>query len=182
MHTADLVEPFRSNVDRFLATLRAAGANVNFDTTYRPSQRAHLMYYSNKIANHGFDPRKFPAQDPPMAGQPQEPPVDGICWAHHDRHSRFDLQASRDAARKMVAAYHFVLDPTHPSRHEVGRAIDMNITWNGTLNIADANGKVMSIQSLPRTGAGNHQLWDVGRTYGVNKLPADHPHWSDDGR
>ena len=58
----------------------------------------------------------------------------------------------------------------------------MNITWNGTLNIADAKGKVVSIQSLPRTGAGNHQLWDVGRTYGVIKLPADHPHWSDDGR
>jgi hypothetical protein len=58
----------------------------------------------------------------------------------------------------------------------------MNISWAGTLKIADANGQVVRITTTPRTGAGNQQLWQVGATYGVIKLQSDPPHWSDDGR
>ena len=57
----------------------------------------------------------------------------------------------------------------------------MTITWAGTLKIADAAGKIVTITSTPRTGADNAELHAVGKSYGVIKLVADHPHWSDDG-
>jgi hypothetical protein len=49
------------------------------------------------------------------------------------------------------------------------------------LKIADANNHVVTITSTPRTGADNADLHAVGKTYGVIKLLADHPHWSDNG-
>lgn len=51
----------------------------------------------------------------------------------------------------------------------------------GPLKIADASGKIVTINTTPRTGADNKQLHAVGKTYGVIKLVADHPHWSDNG-
>jgi hypothetical protein len=42
------------------------------------------------------------------------------------------------------------------------------------------NGATKTIGSLPRTGL-NHDLWAVGATYGVLKLPSDPPHWSSNG-
>ena len=57
----------------------------------------------------------------------------------------------------------------------------MDIKWIGTLNIKDANGKVVQINTKPRTGAGNKQLWDVGTPYDVVKKPNDAPHCSVNG-
>lgn len=60
--TADLIQPFRTDVDDFIAALRAGGARVIISTTYRPPERVYLMHWSYKIA-HGTDPSSVPAMD-----------------------------------------------------------------------------------------------------------------------
>lgn len=46
--------------------------------------------------------------------------------------------------------------------------------------VNDASGSAITITTTPRTGM-NPALHAVGQTYGVIKLVADPPHWSDDG-
>jgi D-alanyl-D-alanine dipeptidase len=165
-----LVEPFRSSVNRFLAALRNAGANVVVSDTLRPPQRAYLMHYSYRIAREGLDPGAVPA----MAG------VD-IQWVHRDVRGNANLGASRIAAEQMVQAYGIVFRPALTSRHTEGRAIDMDISWQGNLSISNAGGVQTLITTAPRTGAGNAALQMVGASYGVRKLVTDPPHWSTDG-
>lgn len=180
--TADLVEPFRGDVERFLAALRAAGAAVHIQTTFRPAKRAYLMHFAFAVAKGKVAADKVPAFDPSVVPEddPNKGPLD-IEWVHPDAHGNPDLKASRRVAAQMVTAYRIVFGPAFPTRHSARRAIDMTITWTGALKIADASGKVVTITSTPRTGADNKQLHAVGKTYGVIKLVKDHPHWSDNG-
>ena len=166
---ADLVSPFREDVEQFLDALKTAGADVSISATYRPKERAYLMYYAFSIARDGFNP----ANVPPMAG------VD-IDWVHRNANGRVDLVASRNAAESMVEAYGIVYRPALASKHSERLAIDMTISWSGTLNIKNARGKTVAISSTPRSGQ-NGQLHAVGQSYGVIKLVSDPPHWSDDG-
>ena len=95
-------------------------------------------------------------------------------------------QASQQAAQAMVDAYgmnNLNIAPALSSNHTRGTAIDMNISWSGTLTIAGADGKNVIINTLPRTGM-NVQLHAVGKGYGVTKFVGgntDKPHWSIDG-
>jgi hypothetical protein len=162
--TQDLAEPFRGNVERFLAALRLAGASVIIADTLRPPQRVYLMHWSYAIARQGVDPHKAPAL----------PGVD-IEWVHPDP------AASRLAAEQMVEAYGIAFPPALASRHIEGKAIDMTITWHDDLVIADAHGASHRITSLPRNGAQNSGLHAVGLSFGVHKLLSDAPHWSSDG-
>ena len=166
----DLVEPFRSGVKRFLAALKAAGASVTIDATFRPPQRAYLMRYSYLIAHDGLDP----AQVPPMED------VD-IQWLHKDTQGKPDAAASKAAATQMMQGFEVVFKPVLASRHTERKAIDMTITWNGNLSLVDGAGKPVTISTAPRTGAGNAELQRVGATFGVIKLATDAPHWSSDG-
>jgi hypothetical protein len=167
--TGDLVEPFRDHVNSFLASLHQAGASVTITATYRPPQRAYLMHYAYEIAKKGLDPRNVPSRgDVP------------ICWVHTNADGSINLAQSRQAAAQMVKAYGIVHEPSLTSNHTKGLAIDMNISWLGTLHITNANGKVVSISTLPRSGM-NTQLWSVGATYQVFKLASDPPHWSYNG-
>jgi hypothetical protein len=166
----DLVEPFRSSVNRFLAALNAAGASVSIACTLRPPERAYLMHYCFCIARQKLDPASVPG----LAN------VD-IQWVHTDGNSSTDAAASLKAAEQMVEGYGIVFPPVLKSRHTEGNAIDMNISWQGNLTIADANGKPVKITAQPRTGAGNTRLQAVGASYGVHKLASDAPHWSVDG-
>ena len=166
----DLVEPFRSSAGRFVAALSAAGAAVTVADTLRPPQRAYLMHFSFAIARLGQDPTAVP----PMAG------VD-IQWMHSNGTGAPDPEASRAAALAMVQAYGVVFQPVLNSRHTEGRAVDMDIAWQGDLSIARADGTMVTITSTPRTGAGNPDLHAVGASYGVVKLLSDAPHWSVDG-
>jgi len=59
-------------------------------------------------------------------------------------------------------------------------ARQLSVGWKGALKIKQKNGSKKTIGSLPRTGL-NHELWAVGATYGVLKLPSDPPHWSSTG-
>ncbi len=169
-NTADLTPAFQLAVNRFIAALRAAGANIIISATYRPVERAFLMHYSFRIAREGFDPNNVPQQ----AGIE-------ICWLHRDNNGNPNLGDSRAAAEQMVQAYNIVHRPALVSRHTQRRAIDMTITWAGDLAITDGNGIVVNINSLPRNGANNADLHAVGASYGVIKLVGDAPHWSDDG-
>jgi len=160
----DLARPFSSNVAAFVAAMRSAGATVNISATYRPKERAYLMHWAWDIAKGAVDP----AAVPPMAGV-------NIKWVHASP------QKSTKAARDMVAAYGIVSRPSLNSRHTERLAIDMTISWSGTLAIVRQNGSTQRITSQPRNGS-NADLIRVGGDYGVVKLPSDPPHWSDDGR
>lgn len=103
-----------------------------------------------------------------------------IEWVHPTE------QASLEAAQAMVTAYgmnNLNVAPALSSNHTRGTAIDMNISWSGTLTIAGSNGQNVAINTLPRTGM-NAQLQAVGLGYGVRKFVGgntDIPHWSIDG-
>jgi hypothetical protein len=91
--------------------------------------------------------------------------------------SRGDCTA---AAGAMVQAFRLRYGPGRESRHVGGRAVDLAISWSGDLTIRRKDGKSVTITSLPRNGE-NLDLHRVGATYGVHKLVADPPHWSEDG-
>lgn len=167
---ADLASPFRENVSAFISALKSAGANVIISATYRPAERAFLMHYAFRIAREGLDPRQVPAR----AG------ID-IDWVHKKANGQPDLIASKNAAEDMVVAYGIVHKPALNSNHIRRLAIDMTLSWTGTLSITNKQGKVVQITSTPKSGQ-NHELHAVGKTYNVIKLVKDPPHWSVDGQ
>jgi hypothetical protein len=74
--------------------------------------------------------------------------------------------------------------PALRSQHNAGLAVDMSLSWRGTVSIKDATGTVVQIKTGPRTGM-NKQLIEVAATYGVKKFYGgikDVPHWSNNGR
>lgn len=161
---------FRDAVSDFITAMREAGMRVVVEATFRPPQRSYLMHWSWRMLNNGIDPASIPA----MAGVP-------IGWKHATK------AESVAAARKMVAALSISRLRTAPalqSQHNLGLAIDMSISWTGTVTIKNAEGNLVSISSFPRTGM-NPQLIKIGAGYGVKKYHGgmrDIPHWSNNGR
>ena len=164
-----LADGFRQNCQAFLAALDDAGADVTINATLRPPERAYLMHWSFLISTGSFDPEDVPA----MAG------VD-IEWVHPKPDGSPDLAASKAAAAAMVQGYDIAFTPSLSSMHTVGKAVDMTIRWSGALEINQQDGTSTTIESLPLSGL-NHELWAVGASYGVIKLPTDPPHWSSNG-
>ena len=165
----DLVQPFQGNLRRFLTALQIAGVRVAIADTLRPPQRAYLMHFAFRIAREGLDPATVPQMDG----------VD-IQWLHVDSTGSADLTASKTAAEQMVKGFNIVFRPALSSRHTEGNAVDMNIGWENNVTVADGNGSMIAIASLPRTG-GNSDMQRIGASYGVHKLSSDPPHWSSDG-
>lgn len=159
-----LKPPFRDAAAAFVEAMRAGGAKVRISATVRPAERAYLMHWAWKIAKEGVAPAGVPAR----AGVP-------IRWDHGT------LAKSRQAAREMVRGYGIVFRPSLTSRHTDALAIDMTISWDGTLGIRRKGGGTTRIASAPRNGS-NSQLIAVGAEYGVVKLMSDPPHWSVDGK
>lgn len=167
--TDDLEQSFKQKLLLFLQALREAGATVSISATYRPKERAYLMHYSFRIARLGLDARQVPK----LSSVP-------IDWVHKLPNGKFDAIASRNAAEDMVDAYGIVYKPSLVSNHTRKTAVDMDITWQGTLKILKADGSTKTITSTPRNGM-NAELHAVAKTYGVLKLISDPPHWSEDG-
>jgi hypothetical protein len=163
--TDTLADGFRQKCEAFLAALNEAGATVSVSATLRPPERAYLMHWSFAINALQVEPGDAPPQ----------PGVD-IDWVHRKSNGSLDLAASRAAAAAMVHGFDIAFEPSLKSLHIFGKAIDMSIGWSGTLKIKQKNGTAKSIGSLPRSGL-NNDLWGVGATYGVLKLPSDPPHW-----
>jgi hypothetical protein len=145
--------------------MKKGGATISIGATWRPAERAYLMHWCCMIGMSGQDPSTVPK----MAG------VD-IDWSHKGNDS-----AAKSAALAMMAKYEIRFPAALVSRHTQKRAIDMTISWTGTLKIIDFDGVEHKISAAPRNGS-NPQLVAVGKTFGVIKLVSDPPHWSDDGR
>jgi hypothetical protein len=160
----DLLPEFRDRVMAFISAMQRGGATVHIGATYRPPERAYLMHWCCLLADSGQDPNNVP----PMHGV-------GIDWSHGS-----DVSGSRAAAAAMKKGYAIQYPAALTSRHTQRRAIDMTISWVGTLTIHDFNGQERKITMPPRSGS-NQVLVDVGRSFGVIKLMTDPPHWSDDG-
>lgn len=149
---------------------------MTISATFRPPQRAYLMHWSWMIVNRGTDPRTVPA----MTGV-------NIQWAHVDSAAAYSAANSLTGAQDMVDGYemqNLTIPPALNSRHTAGAAIDMSISWTGTLTINDASGNATAITTEPRTGM-NADLATVGASYAVIKYSGsgtDRPHWSDTGR
>ncbi len=159
---ADLASPFRENVIRFTDALKAAGAKVSVSATRRNESRAKLMNACWRIAEGSLEPGDVPA----IADC-------DIIWEHDDD------GASRSGAKEMVELFGIAFPPSLTSLHIFGRAIDMTISWQGTITIEDATGALRAV-SAPRNGD-NKVLQAIGASYGVRKLVKDPPHWSDTG-
>lgn len=91
------------------------------------------------------------------------------------------------AARQLAVALgvdRLPIKPALRSQHNLGLAIDMSVSWSGTVTIKDGAGKDVKINTLPRSGL-NRQLIVVGASYGVKKYSGagqDATHWSNEGR
>jgi hypothetical protein len=156
-------------VTAFFTVLDAAGVHKSIGAVFRPKSRAYLMHWSYKLF-HGT----VKAKDIPHA--------EGVLieWVHPTE------TESVKAAEDMCKGYNIHNLGTTPalhSQHEVRLAIDVTISWHGTLSIANQDGTVSEVTSLPRTGM-NPDLVKVGATYGVikyNRTGTDKPHWSSTG-
>jgi len=71
--------------------------------------------------------------------------------------------------------------PSLTSNHIAGKAIDMTITWTGTINVKkkDGNEEALTFSTNANTNIALHK---VGESFGVKKLKTDAPHWSFNGR
>lgn len=166
----DLVDPFKSNVKKFVAALTTAGAAVSINATRRPKERAFLMHWSFRVSQESYDPEKVPE----MVG------VD-IDWVHKDAKGKKSVDASKLGAGQMVDGYDIAYRPVLDSRHTQGNAVDMDISWStAEFKIKDGGGKDVTIKTGAKDG-GNPELHKVGKSYGMVKLVSDPPHWSNDG-
>lgn len=175
VQVSDCVAPFQEKLSAFLAALGAAGATVGIAATLRPKERAYLMHWCWKIVNAASNPQSIPS----LQGV-------GIIWAHTDSTGAYSLVDSVSAAQDMVNAYGMQslgVAPALNSKHVVGLAVDMSVSWTGNLAVADAAGNTVTISTTPRSGM-NVDLHTVGASYGVvkyNGRGVDRPHWSDTG-
>lgn len=161
----DLEPGFRSCVEVFLASLRNAGATIRVTSTRRNAVRAHLMHYSWRLG-HG---------DIKAADVPKKSGLD-IEWDHGDE------ERSKEAAMEMVKLFDLVHVAALRSNHVTGKAIDMNVSWRGTLVVTRPAPLLSRIESLPRNGQ-NRELHQIaGTVFSVHKLRTDPPHWSHNGR
>ncbi|HEX8301421.1 hypothetical protein [Sphingomonas sp.] len=160
---ADLASPFRDRASAFIDALKAAGAKVTVSATRRNRTRAHLMHYSWRVSRGEMAPGQVPA----LAGL-------AIRWDHGD------LAKSKKGAREMSDLFGIAFQPSLTSLHIEGRAIDMTISWTGTIEVKDKAGRKRPL-GAPRSGDTNTELHAIGVTYGVLKLLSDPPHWSDNG-
>lgn len=199
---------FRPSARNFIDALRDAGANVKIASTMRPDQRQYLMYWSWQIFKEKYFLRTIKpcvennlSSDCPWTWFPPSVPAyedktveilwywsDGHwvpctisgCYNNEHKHVH-QLETCINAARDMVVGYTITSKPARASRHSLGKAIDMVISWVGELRIKNKGGEITTISSQPRDGS-NMALHVVGASYGVRKLVSGcSNHWSDNG-
>ena len=150
-------------VERIAVCLEDAGAIVKINNTLRPPERVHLMHYSYRVSAEGLAPQDVPTF-----------PGVNIEWVH------YTPALSVKRAKEMVEAYDIAFRPALRSNHTIGCAIDCEIDWSKSIRVKDGNGEFVQLEG-PGEGWKDEDLWAVGETYEVYKLPADAPHWSIDG-
>lgn len=203
-----LAPDFLPKIRDFIDALREANASVTITSGFRPDQRQYLMHWSWKIGRefcwretiapcdsffhpdqevHWYPPAA-PVYDgseapPEIIWRWRSPPYLPVqirnCIRNCSCH-RWEYWESEAASSALASAFRTVYRPARNSRHCEGRAVDMNISWSGDLEIANRDGVVIKITSSPRDGS-NVALHAIGASYGVFKLVSDPPHWSSDG-
>ena len=108
----------------------------------------------------------------PAAAMKAEPGC-SIVWDHGDD------ATSRAAAKEMLDLFDIVFQPSLTSRHILGLAVDMTLSWAGTIHVKNGAGKDLALP--PPANPTNPTLLALGASYGVMKLASDPPHWSDNG-
>ena len=165
----DLVDPFKTNVKAFIKALQNAGATVDVENTKRSDKRAYLFHWCWLI---GLGKVK-PSDAGSMLG------VD-IEWDHGD------AEKSKKGAKEMIDGFGLAVPPNSTnapalhSNHISGKAVDMTISWTGTIKIKKKDGSEESVAFMNDVNK-NTKLQAVGASYGVKKLTTDAPHWSVDG-
>jgi hypothetical protein len=165
----DLADPFKSNVKAFIKALEDAGATVKVNATRRSDKRAYLFHWSWLIGLAKAKPSAAKA----MAGVEIE-------WDHGD------AAKSKAGAQEMVSGFGLAVPPKSTvapsltSHHIAGKAIDMEITWTGDLNVKKKDGTVVAVPFMKDPNS-NTKLHAVGESYSVKKHKTDAPHWSTDG-
>ena len=166
----DIEVNFKPKVEAFIKALQDGGATVKVKATKRNKKRAYLFHWSWKISLG-----KCKAADATiLAG------VD-IDWVHAD-----DAK-SKAAAKELVTGFGLatppksVFAPSITSNHIKGKAIDMDITWEGTIKVKQKDGTETSVDFNSDVKL-NTTLHSIGASYGVKKLLKDAPHWSSDGK
>lgn len=170
----DLSSPFKENVKDFLKAIDEAKketpqAKITYyiSSTRRPYKRAVLMHYCHKVAYNNITP-----QQAQQATQKENIPIN---WVHTDSSGNYSEKISREKALEMVKAYGIAYPASLTSHHVRGNAIDITITWQSSFTIKDKTGEIHTID-IPRNGATNPQLREVGKTYGVKRtLEKDPP-------
>ena len=165
-----LAEPFRTSATAFVNALRNAGARVQINATRRHPKRAYLFHWCWKI---GLGRAQ-------ASNAATEPGVD-IQWDH-------GAQArSMAGAREMIDGFGLAVPPesnvppARRSKHVLGTAIDMEVSWAGVLSVRSADGETVRLPFVAEVDA-NLALHELGAGYRVKKLVGDAPHWSDTGR
>lgn len=167
--TDDLIDPFKTNAKAFIKALEGAGATVTVGETKRSDKRAYLFHWCWLI---GLG-KANPSEATNMAGVEIE-------WDHGNE------KDSRDGAKKMINGFKLAVPPNSTnapalkSNHIAGKAIDMRITWKGSIKIKKKEGTEVSVDFMDDVNK-NTKLHDIGASYGVKKLTTDAPHWSVDG-
>jgi D-alanyl-D-alanine dipeptidase len=170
----DLTPPFRDNMKSFVEMLRANGASVDIEATYRPKERAYLMHWAWMISHAQVKYGDYPKSDPYKIG---------IVWDHGDQ------PTSKAKASEMVKGYAIVSTmkqaPALDTRHTEGKAIDMYISnLPKTLTFTHNGKEIKEDVSESSSGEDNKALHRVGEKYfSVVKATfgGDPPHWSSDG-
>ena len=161
---------FQLAVSSFLWALENAAAKCPIANTFRPKEACYLMNSAWRIWKGQVKPEAVP-----------EMPGVLIEWVHGTK------EKSISVAYEMCVGYktiHLEDAPALESNHTKGLAIDVSISWSGTLTVKDATDQDVVIDSLPRDNM-NHALWKVGASYGVVRYyrpEKDKPHWSADGK
>jgi hypothetical protein len=171
----DLTGSFRTGVTEFKKALENAvpkGAVVDVSHTYRSDQAAYLWHWAWKIANRNIQPKD--AKPYAFNGRP----VPEIEWDHGKLHA--SIRAAEDMVKGFKLTKNSRFAPSLTTRHRDRLAIDMDITWTGTIWVKKKDGTLVKLTYGPINA--NKPLHDVGASYGVKKLLDDAPHWSDNGK
>lgn len=161
--TSQLAEPFKGNLERFIAALKAGDATVKIGAAFRAQKRAYLMHFSDIVANGTPAKGRAPAVAPGLWDlipdyDPNLPKVVQNCngsegcvgplpisWVHLDENGREDRTATIAAAMALYSKYGIASRAAFPTdRHGTGRAVDMYINFSGVKTFALPPGQTLS--------------------------------------
>ncbi|GAB4446738.1 MAG: hypothetical protein Kow0031_29360 [Anaerolineae bacterium] len=176
---ADLESAFGQSVTKFINAIEKGGASIEILSTQWPPERAYMMHFAWLIANDEIHPRQVPPIEEIDFDTDVSTTLEVVWW-------HGNLEDSQKAAEEMLEA--FGIDeleepPVLASRHVSGEAIDMRISWSGSLTLVGPGEEEITIESGPNDET-NEELIGIAAMFGVfhyEDPDEDAVHWSVDG-